>query len=101
MRGKEPDISYTPNGLAKTMSEVPPTGPDAQYELTTDPSIHYCEPLGLGRIYMYPAKVKFIQTPEAVVTLRDRDAGASGSPIPASCDFNGCARCATTSTTTK
>ena len=27
-RGKEPDIPYLPNGLAKTMSEVPPTGPD-------------------------------------------------------------------------
>jgi hypothetical protein len=71
MRGKEPDIPYKPWALAKTMSEVPPTGPDAKFELNTDPNIHYCEPLGLGRIYMYPAKTKFVQTPEAVYILHE------------------------------
>lgn len=71
LRGKEPDISYKPWALAKTMSEVPPTGPDANFERNTDPNIHYCEPLGLGRIYMYPAKTKFIQTPEAVYILHE------------------------------
>ena len=71
MRGKEPDIPYKPWALAKTMSEFPPTGPDANFERNTDPNIHYCEPLGLGRIYMYPAKTKFIQTPEAVYILHE------------------------------
>lgn len=71
LRGKEPDIPYKPWALAKTMSEVPPTGPDANFEGNTDPNIHYCEPLGLGRIYMYPAKTKFIQTPEAVYILHE------------------------------
>jgi hypothetical protein len=71
MRGKEPDIPYKPWSLAKTMSEVPPTGPDARFEANTDPTIHYCEPMGLGRAYMYPAKTKFIQTPEAVYILHE------------------------------
>src|ERR1700694_1339105 len=48
LRGKEPDIPYQPWSLAKTMSEYPPTGPDARYDLTTDPYIQYCEPLGIG-----------------------------------------------------
>ncbi len=71
MRGKEPDIPYLPKALQKTLSEVPPTGPDSRYEATTDPAIHYCEPLGLGRIYMYPAKTRFVQTPEAVYLLHE------------------------------
>jgi hypothetical protein len=55
-----------PWALAKTMSEYPPTGPDARYDLTTDPCIHYCEPFAIGRIYMYPARTRFVQTPEAI-----------------------------------
>lgn len=50
-------------------SEVSPGGPDGRDEDTTDPAIHYCEPLGLARIYMYPGKMKFVQTPEAVYIL--------------------------------
>ena len=71
MRGKEPDIPYQPWALEYTMRQNPPTGPDAKFELTTDPHIHTCEPLGLGRIYMYPSKTKFIQTPEAVYILHE------------------------------
>ena len=71
MRGKEPDIAYQPWALEYTMRQNPPTGPDAKFELTTDPHIHTCEPLGLGRIYMYPAKTKFIQTPDAVYILHE------------------------------
>ena len=71
MRGKEPDIPYQPWALEYTMKQVPPTGPDAKFEQTTDPHIHTCEPLGLARIYMYPAKTKFIQTPEAVYILHE------------------------------
>ena len=71
MRGKEPDIPYQPWALEYTMKQFPPTGPDAAFERTTDPHIHTCEPLGLGRIYMYPAKTRFIQTPEAVYILHE------------------------------
>ena len=71
MRGKEPDIPYQPWALEYTMKQAPPTGPDAAFERTTDPHIHTCEPLGLGRIYMYPAKTKFIQTPQAVYILHE------------------------------
>ncbi len=71
MRGKEPDIPYQPWALEYTMKQFPPTGPDAAFERTTDPNIHTCEPLGLGRIYMYPAKTRFVQTPEAVYMLHE------------------------------
>jgi hypothetical protein len=54
------------------MKQVPPTGgPDSKFELTTDPYIHTCEPLGVGRIHNYPAKFRFIQTPEAVYILNE------------------------------
>ena len=71
MRGKEPDIPYQKWALDYTMKQFPPTGPDAAFERTTDPHIHTCEPLGLGRVYMYPAKTKFVQTPEAVYLLHE------------------------------
>ena len=71
LRGKEPDIPYQPWALEYTMKQNPPTGPDAKFEQTTDPAIHTCEPLGLGRIYMYPGKTRFIQTPEAVYLLHE------------------------------
>ena len=71
MRGKEPDIKYLPWGLQKTLSENPPTGPDAKYEVTTDPQMHYCEPHGVGRIYMHPIKSRYVQTPEAVYILHE------------------------------
>jgi hypothetical protein len=71
MRGKEPDIPYQPWSLEKTLSEKPPTGPDNQFEATTDPWINYCEPPGLIRIYMEPARTKFVQTPDAVYILHE------------------------------
>ena len=71
MRGKEPDIKYLPWALQKTLSENPPTGPDAKYEVTTDPQMHYCEPHGVGRIYMHPIKSRYVQTPEAVYILHE------------------------------
>lgn len=71
MRGKEPDIKYLPWGLQTTMAAVPPTGPDARYEATTDPQMHYCEPHGVGRIYMHPIKTRYVQTPEAVYILHE------------------------------
>ena len=71
MRGKEPDIPYLPWALEYTMKQFPPTGPDARFERTTDPYIHTCEPLGVGRIHNYPAKFRFVQTPEAVYILNE------------------------------
>jgi hypothetical protein len=72
LRGKEPDIPYGPGTLQKTLSEWPPTGPDARPDLTTDPYISYCEPLGIFRIYMYPARTRFVQTPDAVYILHEQ-----------------------------
>ncbi|MEQ1574359.1 MAG: hypothetical protein ABL993_08950 [Vicinamibacterales bacterium] len=72
IRGKEPDIPYHPWALEYTMKQVPPTGgADSKFELTTDPYIHTCEPLGVGRIHNYPAKFRFVQTPEAVYILSE------------------------------
>jgi hypothetical protein len=71
LRGKEPDIPYQPWALEYTMKQFPATGPEAAFERTTDPHIHTCEPLGLARIYMYPGKTRFIQTPEAVYLLHE------------------------------
>jgi hypothetical protein len=69
IRGKESDIPYTPESLAKTMAEVSTTGNDGRFEQNTDPYVHYCEPLGLVRMFGYPGKSRFIQTPEAVYIL--------------------------------
>ena len=71
LRGKEPDIPYQPWALQKMLSEVPPTGPDAKFDQTTDPWILYCEPPGLIRVYMEPARTKFIQTPDTVYILHE------------------------------
>src|ERR1051325_2523344 len=71
MRGKEPDIPYLPDTLKRTMAYVPATGPEAKFETNTDPQIHYCEPPGPAHIYMWPAKHKFVQTPEAVYILHE------------------------------
>lgn len=68
-RGKEDDVPYQPWALTKTLSEKTPTGSDSDFEETTDPNINYCEPVGLMRIYMWPSKNKFIQTPETVYIL--------------------------------
>jgi hypothetical protein len=68
-RGHEPDIPYQPWAREKTMSEVSTTGGDGQFERNTDPYVHYCEPLGLVRMFGYPGKTRFVQTPEAVYIL--------------------------------
>ena len=72
LRGKEPDIPYQPWALQRTLSEFPPTGPDTQYDKTTDPYIKYCEPLGIIRVYMYPARTRFVQTADAVYILHEQ-----------------------------
>jgi len=72
LRGKEPDIPYQPWALQKMLSEFPPTGPDTQYDKTTDPYIKYCEPLGIIRVYMYPARTRFVQTADSVYILHEQ-----------------------------
>jgi len=70
-RGKEEDIPYQPWALAKTLSEKPSTGGGAQFDVTTDPQVIYCEPPGVPHIYLWPIKTKFIQTTEAVYILHE------------------------------
>ena len=45
--------------------------PNPQFDETTDPQVIYCEPPGVPHIYLWPAKTKFIQTPEAVYILHE------------------------------
>jgi hypothetical protein len=68
-RGKEDDIPYQPWALQKTMSEV--SSFDQFGHGGTDPWTNYCEPLGLLRIYIAPARTKFVQTPDAVYILHE------------------------------
>ncbi|HEY3162200.1 MAG TPA: hypothetical protein VGJ78_24730 [Vicinamibacterales bacterium] len=68
-RGNEGDVPYRPETLKAMMAETPATGADGRFELTTDPYIQYCEPLGLVRMFGYPSKTRFVQTPEAVYIL--------------------------------
>ena len=70
-RGKETDIPYQPWALEKTLSEKPSTGAGAQFDVTTDPQVIYCEPPGVPHIYLWPIKTKFIQTAEAVYILHE------------------------------
>jgi hypothetical protein len=68
-RGNEDDIPYQPWARAKTLSEKTSTGPDPQFEATTDPQVIYCEPPGVPHIYLWPIKTRFVPTPEAVYIL--------------------------------
>jgi len=68
-RGNEPDIPYQPWARTKTLAEKPSTGPNSQFDVTTDPQVVYCEPPGVPHIYLWPVKTKFIQTTEAVYIL--------------------------------
>ena len=71
LRGKEPDIPYLAWSRAKTLSEIPPTGPFAQPERTTDPWIRYCESNGPFRIFMHPGRISFVQMPDKVLILHE------------------------------
>jgi len=65
-RGKDDGIPYQPWALQKMMSEISPTGNEASFVAATDPNTKYCEPVGVMRIYAWPAKTRFVQTPVAV-----------------------------------
>jgi hypothetical protein len=54
-------VPYQPWALQKFLSERPAVGPRATFENQTDPNITKCEPIGVPRIWTWPAKVKFIQ----------------------------------------
>ena len=68
-RGKEDDIPYQPWALDKTMKEV--SSFDQFGQGGTDPWSKYCEPAGLLRVYVAPARTKFVQTPDAVYILHE------------------------------
>lgn len=68
-KGKEGDIPYQPWALAKTMSEISSTAPGGNYEKTTDPQVKFCDPPGPAKIYMWPAKTYFVQTPNVVYIM--------------------------------
>ena len=70
-RGKEPDIAYQPWALQRTLSEVPPTGPEAEPERTTDPWIRFCEANGPLRAYAHPTRTVFLQLPDRVLMLHE------------------------------
>src|SRR5687767_9649287 len=70
-RGKEKDIAYQPWALQRTLSEIPPTGPEAQPEKTTDPWIRFCEPNGPLRAYAHPTRTVFMQMPDRVVMFHE------------------------------
>lgn len=70
-RGKEKDIVYHPWALQRTLSEIPPTGPEAQPEKTTDPWIRFCEPNGPLRAYAHPTRTRFIQNSDHVMMLHE------------------------------
>ena len=67
-RGNEDDIPYQPWAREKTLSEITSTGPQAQFERSTNPQM-WCEPVGIPAVYGWPAKTKFGQTPDAVYIL--------------------------------
>lgn len=70
-RGKEKDIAYQPWALQRTLSETPPTGPEAEPEKTTDPWIRFCEPNGPLRAYAHPTRTQFMQMPDRVLMLHE------------------------------
>jgi len=67
-RGHEPDIPYQDWAREKTLSQRTSTGPDAEFYNSTNPQM-WCEPVGAPAVYGWPAKTKFVQTPDAVYIL--------------------------------
>jgi hypothetical protein len=67
-RGHEDDIPYQQWARDKTLAQVTSTGPEAQFEKSTNPQM-WCEPVGIPGVYGWPAKTKFAQTPDAVYIL--------------------------------
>jgi hypothetical protein len=71
-------VPYQPWALAKLKSRKTMSGPNATFATrvgpglditeTTDP-LEKCEPHGVPRIYTWPSKFKFIQTPDVVYIL--------------------------------
>ena len=66
-------VPYQPWARDRFLSERPMTGPRATFEKTTDPHMVYCDPLGTPRIWTWPSKFRFMQTPEAVMILYEYD----------------------------
>jgi hypothetical protein len=60
---------YQPWALAKMKSERFGRGEEGTFANTTDPHIKYCDPIGTPRIWTWPSKFKFLQTPDAVFII--------------------------------
>lgn len=54
-RGYEDDIPDQPWAREKTLSERTSTGPEAQYDNSTNPQM-WCDPVGAPAVYGWPAK---------------------------------------------
>jgi hypothetical protein len=67
--GTEPDISYQPWALAKLKAEKASTGPDQNFENTTDPALKYADPDGYPRASIHPMRFKVVQTPDFIYFL--------------------------------
>jgi hypothetical protein len=71
-------VPYQPWALAKLKSVKTASGPNATFDTragadlkltsTTDP-VEQCDPPGVPRIYAWPSKFKFVQTPDVVYML--------------------------------
>ena len=67
--GAESDIPYTPWALARMKAEVPATGPNANFETTTDPAIRFADPDGYPRASIHPMRFKIVQTADTIYQL--------------------------------
>jgi len=67
--GAEGDIPYTPWALAKMKADVPATGPNANFETTTDPAIRFADPDGYPRASIHPMRFKIVQTADTIYQL--------------------------------
>jgi hypothetical protein len=77
-------VPYQPWAREKFLSERPMTGPRATFDNTTDPHMKYCDPLGTPRIWTWPSKFNFFQTPEAVYVIYEYDLNWRGVVEPRS-----------------
>jgi hypothetical protein len=68
-QGTEPDISYTPWGMARLKAARPATGPNQTFLDTNDLALKYADPDGYPRASIHPMRFKVVQTPEFMYFL--------------------------------
>jgi hypothetical protein len=62
-------IPYQAWALQKFKEQRTAAGPNSNFDNPTDPVINLCDPQPAPRIYTWPSKFKFVQTPDAVYIL--------------------------------